>query len=39
MDYAHALAVDPSGRYLFVTGTTYRSASSLDYVTVAYKAR
>jgi WD40 repeat protein len=39
-DYANALAVGPDGRKLFVTGTSYGSATSgYDYATVAYSVR
>jgi DNA-binding beta-propeller fold protein YncE len=39
-DYGNALAVGPGGNSLYVTGTSYGSATSgYDYATVAYRVR
>lgn len=37
-DRAQAIAVDPNGALVYVTGYSYRLATEFDYVTVAYDA-
>jgi hypothetical protein len=38
LDVAHALAVSPGGRIVFVTGASCGAGTGLDFVTIAYDA-